>query len=283
VISEEPFHYKPERLFEGRPGNDEGDTISGYLAWPLCWTDIEQLPHVADIPPARILSELPIALHKAGVSLRAVRIAVRLTRNNHMAIRHFTDYVNGESKMTHDEGSPSLPQVPAWDELRAASQHLEKFYMHEPFPTYRDPPPLIPVEREVQDDCINTFLGCFLCNPLLEDIYIDMFQFYQGDGDYVSDQKLSYPLGPVLAAMPALPRIKWLNLEYIQAEEAQLAKFCRGLGTSRMEKAGMHVVYAGRFEAIRDILEQKFGTKPRFDSLTWDDEGLTTMWGRPRL
>jgi len=89
---------------------------------PLSWGEMEERTHTTDLPPVRIISELPIALQKAGVPLRSVLIGVAQNRNPHIFVRPFAAYINRDPETGQDEGSPTILQVPAWHELLAACQ-----------------------------------------------------------------------------------------------------------------------------------------------------------------
>jgi hypothetical protein len=211
------------------------DVLFRFLVAPLNWLSIQRLgSHVvlhngqAELQPARILSELPIALHKAGVTLESLRVMVFPTIGNHvLAVRPFPAYLV-DNIDTMGAEQTSADQTPAWNDLRAASQHLKTFNFdrgildHQPLRTA----PLASEEK----DCIDAFLTCFLSSGRLEDSYVNMDAFRLNDGR--EDVEDYYRLDSVLAAIPALPYLLELVFVNFAATHDELRRLLLRLGSN---------------------------------------------------
>ena len=78
------------------------DMLCRFLASDLTWFSIAMLPYAADVPPVRLLSELPIGLYRAGAQLRDLRICV-LPLSNYLALRPFTAHLDGVETTEHEQ------------------------------------------------------------------------------------------------------------------------------------------------------------------------------------
>jgi hypothetical protein len=93
------------------------DKLADYIVYPCTWDMIERFSnrtgHVQPFKllPARLLSQLPIAIHKAGVTLRHLHIARFPSISNHKLIC---------------PGNKGLDD-PAWDDFAEACQNLKTF------------------------------------------------------------------------------------------------------------------------------------------------------------
>jgi hypothetical protein len=85
--------------------------LSRFLRMPFCWKTIERLG--CTLEPARMLTELPIVVHKAGLTLRELCIGC------------FPLMVSHDSAT--DTSFPQRLSSASWDDLRAACQNLEIF------------------------------------------------------------------------------------------------------------------------------------------------------------
>ena len=81
------------------------------MAAPHNWRAIEELEGGAgELAPAKVLSELPIAIYKAGTALLELHISCFPLKSNHSALC---------------PGRHDCPG-PAWADFHAACQYLEK-------------------------------------------------------------------------------------------------------------------------------------------------------------
>ncbi|OBT77349.1 hypothetical protein VF21_03453 [Pseudogymnoascus sp. 05NY08] len=206
------------------------------LVAPVRWRDIEKIRGGADLTPAKLLSELPIAIHKAGATISTITLHCFPTSNNYSMI----------CPDLHD------PSNPSWPDLRAACQHLTKFELrpnNQPM-SFRH---LLPEEQAHIDE--------YLCAMLSgQDIEIASLWF----GDFVvnddeSDEvKGYYHIGAVLATI-SWPRIKELRLWDVSLHQGELEAFFRGLGGDRIEFASIRNVelLSGSWVGALDILRKK--------------------------
>jgi hypothetical protein len=85
--------------------------LSRFLRVPLCWKTVEKLG--CTLEPVGMLTELPIAIHKAGIMLRELCIGFFPLLVDHA--------------VATDTSFPQGPSSAPWDDLRAACQNLEVF------------------------------------------------------------------------------------------------------------------------------------------------------------
>jgi hypothetical protein len=87
------------------------EELSRSMTTPHDWRTIEELEGEVELVPAKIISELPIAIHRAGSTLREIHINCFPVRSNYsMICPDRQDRLN-----------------PAWADLDAACQHLDEF------------------------------------------------------------------------------------------------------------------------------------------------------------
>ncbi|OBT81924.1 hypothetical protein VE02_09683 [Pseudogymnoascus sp. 03VT05] len=210
------------------------------LVAPVRWRDIEGIRGGADLTPAKLLSELPIAIHKAGATISTITLHCFPTSNNYSMI----------CPDLHD------PSNPSWPDLRAACQHLTKFELrpnNQPM-SFRH---LLPEEQVHIDE--------YLCAMLSgQDIEIASLWF----GDFVvmddeSDEvKGYYHIGAVLSTI-SWPRIKELRLCDVSFHQGELEAFFRGLGGGRIESVSIWNVelLSGSWVGALDILRKKLASR----------------------
>jgi hypothetical protein len=129
--------------------------------------------------PARVLSDLPIAIHKAGLPLRRLHIdCLPTTQDFHM--------------LCPDKQNP---QSPGWNDLWAAFQNLEDFsFMPCATPDAGRRHQHIPPDQQA---LLNQFLSTALSSPNLTEIRGSLLgQGLMDDSDHHTDY---YPVGSVLA------------------------------------------------------------------------------------
>ena len=138
-------------------------TFRSILTSPLAWETITakpQRPPIGELPPARILSELPIALHLAGVRLRE------------LSIRTWPNVEDYPSSLILPP--PTSPFFPEWEtNLSWACASLGKF----------DFRPRMPEETGLYGPCsdsqhrIEQYLSAILSGPMLENVRLEFCAF----------------------------------------------------------------------------------------------------------
>jgi hypothetical protein len=213
--------------------------LPGLMSAALEWQKIEDFGNVK-LTPARILFELPIAIHKAGTTLRDLYIGPFPCRGSFSLI--CPDTVS----------NPTDPA--AWSDLRSAWCSLRRvsfgdslncrFIRHEHLP---------PVEKYYVDQ----YLGAILCSRDMEDAILSFNAFGLNDGRITTEGW--YDLGPVLAAVK-WPRIRRLRILNVSARQDELERLCLGLGYSiqYLQLASIHLL-SGSWAKILDTLEDKLG------------------------
>ncbi|OBT82927.1 hypothetical protein VE02_08714 [Pseudogymnoascus sp. 03VT05] len=143
------------------------DELPRLMAIPLDWQTIEDLEGGAELLPAKILSELPIAIHKADATVLNILIRCFPT------VKHYSMIRPG-----HD------PNNPSWPDLRSASQHLTEFFLSTNQPPIRDR------HLRPEEHCpIDQYLCAILSGHDIEDVRL----YFHGSN--VNDGGL-YRIGP---------------------------------------------------------------------------------------
>jgi hypothetical protein len=250
-----------------------------YLSSPDSWQQIHQIdgpPHPPEILPTRILSELPIAIHKAGTQLRGLRICV-------LPVTHLQDLTPLEANLSDGTEMPDREDlsggpVPLWDDLRAACLNLDTLHIDANTEVCGCPTSggTLVEGSGVNDmdalDCLGTFLSCLVSSPGLKDLRVEL------DGysllHYNKSSYDNYELDTFLGAVPNLPLIRSVALCSVRATPKQFAKFCRGLGVGSLESIELKKVQIldddvdwedentqktidGGWEMITDILKER--------------------------
>jgi hypothetical protein len=232
---------------ESRPGDDSQlhnnetlylnnkEKLGRFMVMADDWSTIEQLPGGAELTPARLLSDLPIACHKAGITLRQMSIECFPVRNNYSMVR------------------PSS----SWEDLGAACRALEVFKFGGGGMNCK------PIRKEhiqpTERAHIDAYLRVMTSGKDLNEIGIAMYVFGLNDGQ--TDQKDWYPLDPVFTN-PDWPRLRRLRLSSVALSEAVLSRVCTGMGDNLIQvQLSMVDVSVGGWAAILDILREKIGAK----------------------
>ena len=143
------------------------------------------------VPPARILSDLPIAIHRAGVTLREMGIAA-FPRTAHAA----------------------SPLVRDAESLRAAFQDLEEVNF---WPQDDRSYTAAGLEQ------LNEYLGALVSGHSLEHLIINVTGARRGGSTGMS------AIGPALRMLHG-PRLKLMALQFAQFTQSEWDAFCDGLG-----------------------------------------------------
>ncbi|OBT52009.1 hypothetical protein VE04_08604 [Pseudogymnoascus sp. 24MN13] len=207
-----------------------------FLAAPVDWREIEEMDDSTDRSPARILSELPIAIHKAGAAISAITLHCFPTTNNYPMICP----------------DPRGPNKFSWPDLRAACQHLAEFDLQ-----WEDQPLRYRHLLYKEQVPIDNYLYAMLSGQAMEIVNMSFENFVVNDGDK-NEIKGLYHIGTVLAAIN-WPRIKDLRLSYVSFHQGEVEAFFRGLDGAAMEFVSIHDVelLSGSWAGALDILRGK--------------------------
>ncbi|GIK04011.1 hypothetical protein Aspvir_008086 [Aspergillus viridinutans] len=245
------FTDKMERLFDWNNPTvvlRDKSLLPGMLSAALEWQKIEDFGDFK-LAPARILLELPVAIHKAGVKLRDLFIGPFPCR--------------GSFSLLCPDTMSSSTDPTAWSDLRAACSSLRRVdfgsclnhrsIRHEH---------LRPEEKYY----VNQYLNTILCSAGLEDVRMSFYPFGLNDG---RTTKVGwYDLGPVLAAVK-WPRIKHLAILDVSSKQDDLQRFCSGLSDtmSSLQLSSIQLLN-GSWAGILATLDEKVGYRFREQKAT---------------
>lgn len=188
---------------------NDTDALARLLVSPHDWEAIEKLDGGAELVPAKLLSELPIAIHRAGVGLRHLDVCCFPVRNNY-------------SMVCPDRLDPANP---AWTDLHAACQGLETFAFGRGgmncLPIRKSH---IPAEERAH---IDNYLAAMLSGQRLEVVALHLRSFAFNDGQ--TDKRDHYRLSPVLASAE-WPHAQDVTIMNVALDQADLEGLCNGLG-----------------------------------------------------
>lgn len=235
------FLDEPDRKYE--PHNPtvalrDMDKLSQFVLKPQSWRVIESIDADADLLPARILFELPVALHKAGSPVHEIYVGCFPLHKSFSMIL------------------PPFQGPDAWSELRAACQALRAFSfgrsMNHRSIRHHHPQP---------DDQfhIDQYLGAMLSGVNLEFVYLCFYAFMLNDGTTTRDDFIR--LGSVLRTLK-LPRGRDITVMYVAMDQDELESVCRGLGYSleHLYICGVHLesgTWAGMVDELREKVQHR--------------------------
>ncbi|KAK0714178.1 hypothetical protein B0T26DRAFT_678414 [Lasiosphaeria miniovina] len=210
----------------------DNDRLFQVLASPLPWAPsldgwAALSPRARERPettPARILSELPIALHNAGAHLRQLGFGCFPVEYDYHLL----------------EPRPSAAQQPtrtrpAWDELAAACQHLEAVSFGESAGLTARPVSECHLPEAAQQ-LVDSFFGSVLSGQRIETLTFAHIAEEPAVAD-LPDPEAFFPLTGALAAMKSwLPCMRVLSLVGISATQEQLERLCEALPEDQIER-----------------------------------------------
>uniref|UniRef100_A0A8H7KEP3 Uncharacterized protein n=1 Tax=Bionectria ochroleuca TaxID=29856 RepID=A0A8H7KEP3_BIOOC len=177
-----------------------------FLTSPFNWSELGNMPDPPQLVPARILTELPIAIHKSGRSLRHLHIGC-------IPVQHGFEHL--------DPGTDGF----SWAQLREACQQLEVFDLEGPqmhhLPSRPESIPLPSRQFLVE------FFGAFLSSTKLQDVRLSFYCLGVNDGR--SNRREWCPLGPIFRNI-SWPSIRKARVSDIGFSQDELDQFFRGLG-----------------------------------------------------
>ncbi|PKX90737.1 uncharacterized protein P174DRAFT_514751 [Aspergillus novofumigatus IBT 16806] len=223
--------------------------LPGMMSAALEWEKIDDLRHGnyrlltrdAKLMPARLLFDLPVAIHKAGSKLRYLDLGPFPWRGSF-------------SLLCPD--SVSNPTDPAaWSDLRAACSSLWRVDFGMNYHNLRiRHEPLRPEEKYYVDQYLNTVL----CSADLKTVWLDLRSFGLNDGRTTKEGW--YDIGLVLSAVN-WPRVEDITISEVSAKQDELERFFSGLApsTRRLSLSTIHLL-DGSWEGILRTLDERVRT-----------------------
>ncbi|EEU48918.1 uncharacterized protein NECHADRAFT_75551 [Fusarium vanettenii 77-13-4] len=232
------------------------DVLCEFLTDAHTCSSLDHMDGEVSLPQARIISELPIALHKAGVSLEYFRLSSCLpVRSN------FSDIC---------PGLDISPDAAAWHDLQSAFQQLKGFELQDVGWEYhrQDRTVYIPSEGRA---FIEAYIGAVLSGQCLENVELDLSGFGLVDRDigWVEPCHLSGVFSSI-----SWPRIKYLDIMGVTFTQEELVRFCLDLSPSLDDLfLDMINLWDGSWAHTLDILREKVMAKPELLVLLGDWRG----------
>lgn len=202
------------------------------IAAPLGWRRIEELEGRADIIPARIFSELPIAFHRSGVKLHSISIECFPTTRGFSLI------------------APGQQSNSTWIDLRNSCQYLKQFQLGEKGMNLR------PIRYEYltaeEKEPIDNYLDAVFSSAFLEHLSISLYPLSLNDGR--TKKEGYYRLGPIPRTVD-WQRMRRLRLEDVECDQDDLEKLFRSFGHS-LEELTLDCIKLrkGNWSSVFDIL-----------------------------
>jgi hypothetical protein len=211
--------------------------LSRFMSSPLEWREIEQGSREvqpAELECARLMWEIPIALHKAGVTVKEIRL------------QYLPRY--------HDFSQP-CPQGQTWcEDLATACADVEALDCFDPHCMDIMAKQL----REEDKTYIDSYVGSILsrCGRQLR-----VLEFNLDDYTFTPDDRLSwwhYNADSFLSRLSGLPRLRQLTLRNMDIQQRAFDALCTSLGDS-LQGLQLHNIKLrkGRWATAVDLLRQK--------------------------
>ncbi|KAL2845276.1 hypothetical protein BJY01DRAFT_214343 [Aspergillus pseudoustus] len=221
------YYHEPELLF------DKG-LLSRLMITPLSWYEIEKTDDM-HIATARVLSELPIAIHEAGVPLHDLYAGLFPCKRDQTLV------------------SPSPYDPTLWSKLRAACQSLRRV-------SFGDALNNLPIREShlgpAESWHLNEYLRALVNSAELEQVKIYTRAFGLNDGQ---GREGEYNLSSVLAGVN-WPCIRDISILSVGVTQAAVEQFFGGLGSGTVER-----FHFGSFE----LLDEEVGGEGGGGSWVW--------------
>ena len=228
----DPYFHDPTLL------STNMDHLRRLMTKPHDWSTIEHLDGEPELLPAKLLSEIPIAIHKAGVRIRDLSIDCFPLKQNQALV------------------CPNWQELssPAWPEFRAACQSLSKF----DFSLSRQPLRLENLPED-QHNAMDQYLSAILSAQSLENVHFGFRVFSINDGHR---KQGPHNIGRLLQDL-RLSGIKSLQIGGdATLSQRELETFCKGLGNN-LSRLYFHSIDLsdGSWAGVLDILREKVGAR----------------------
>ncbi|EAW19534.1 uncharacterized protein NFIA_026080 [Aspergillus fischeri NRRL 181] len=219
--------------------------LPGMMSAALQWEKIDNLRHGNDLltrdaklTPARILFDLPVAIHKSGIKLRYLDLGPFPCRSSF--------------SLLCPETVSNPTDSAAWSALRAACSSLWRVEF-KAFFQYR----YIRYEHLRPDEkhYVDQYLSTVLCSADLKTVSLNLYSFGLNDGR--TTMQGWYDISPVLSAVN-WPRVERISISNVSSKQDELESFCSGLGpsTRRLSLRAIHLL-DGSWEGILRTLDEK--------------------------
>ncbi|UPK98555.1 hypothetical protein LCI18_009490 [Fusarium solani-melongenae] len=242
---------------QGTRGEDEDDYIGNYwdvfedahglcdfLTDPHPWVLLDHMDGEVSLPQAKIISELPIALHKAGVSLKYFQLSCLPVRSN------FSDIC---------PGLDVSPDAAAWHDLQVACQQLKGFEFVGMGWEYHKKAQMVYIPSEGRA-VIEAYLSAVLSGQCLENVEVDLSGFGMVDRDSGWTEPCQLTGAFALVNWPC---IKYLDIKGTVFTQEKLERLCLGLGPSLGDLfLDMINLWGGSWARTLDILREKAVANP---------------------
>ena len=245
-----------QKLVLPDPKSGDFEHLAQLLSAPMSWKFITHHLgcHSEQFPPARLLTQLPIALHGAGVQLQRLDINCfpgftndKPLYNNYISFANLGLEDNEDGSECKDDEQAVRNRARNLESLRKASQYLRAVSFTRFAGPKQDPEeerfPPTPAIYE----CINEFLCSLLSGQDLETVYVDLRRFKstlgKPDTEDSDDLPSSTPAGREQSTLywandllsKAMPnsrhRMRHLELRYMAVEKETLERLLRRLMT----------------------------------------------------
>ncbi|KAI8719687.1 hypothetical protein NCS52_00750000 [Fusarium sp. LHS14.1] len=221
------------------------------------------------LPQAKILSELPIALHKAGVSLQYFHLSSCLPVRSNLS-----DICSGLD---------ISPDAAIWHDLQAAFQQLKGFELESVGWEYHKESQMFDVPPK-ERAFIEAYISTVLSGQCLENVEVDLSGYALGDRGSGWTEPCYIP-----GAFASInwPRIKYLDIKGLAFTEEELERFCRNLSPF-LDDIFLEMInlWDGSWARALDILREKRMTNPELLVVMGDwrggELGLVSSTGSPQ-
>ncbi|VUC29323.1 unnamed protein product [Clonostachys rosea] len=182
------------------------EELSPFLTSPINWSELDTMSDPPRLVPARILTELPIAIHKSGRSLRHLHLGC-------LPVQHGFEEL--------DPGTDDF----SWAQLREAYQQLEEFDLEGPQMHYLPlRPENIPLPRR---QFLIEFFGAILSSNKLQDVQLNFYCLGVNTG--INSRRQWCPLGAIFRSI-SWPDIRKIQISDVGFSQDELDMFFKGLG-----------------------------------------------------
>jgi hypothetical protein len=192
--------------------NDAG-RLSQMMQAPPRWREIDERGgSPLDMECVKLLWELPMALHKQGVTISQLDLM--------RCIPLYTNF----SKLR-----PPGEATDAWSEVSAAFEKLEFFHLDISTPLMQHRPTLVPDEDKFH---LDHYVGAILsnCGKQLRYLHVDLSNLGMWTQAIRAEHENCYHAGPFLTRLQEMPRIRSLSLNCIDFQGTELDELLRKLG-----------------------------------------------------
>ncbi|RSL46437.1 hypothetical protein CEP54_013861 [Fusarium duplospermum] len=234
---------------------EDTDALCRFLTDPHAWATLNHRDGEVTLTQAKIVSELPIALHKAGVSLKYFHLSCLPVRSN------YSDLCPG----------PDIsPDAAAWHDLQAACEQLKVFELVGLGFEYHKKPQTVYISSEGRA-FIEAYLCAVLSSQCLESVEVDLsgFGLVDTDSGWTEPCHLTGTFSSI-----SWPCINYLDLNGMAFTQEELERLCLRLSPSLGDLFLQTInLRDGSWARTLDILRDKVLANPQLLILLGDLRG----------